>query len=202
MDRASRGSARRRGRPSKFGRPSRVVALTLPEDVIDRLRRRHRDLAWAIVSLLDNESSPASTRKGDPQPDVELVTVADRRSLIVVNRDVIGDLPGVNIIPLSGSRAFLALDIDRGLSDLELTVSDRLAEMPAGRKERQALVKLQAQLKAWRRDHALRFHTRAIIVVERLVRKPSDHRRSAAARQMAARRTPIVDSARPQAASA
>jgi hypothetical protein len=186
MDRGSRDS-KRRGRPPKFGRPSRVVALTLPEDAIDRLRRVHRDLGWAVVKLLDRESDSLSARGDEVQPDVELVTVGDRRSLIVVNREVIRNLPGVNIIPLSGNRAFLALDIDRGMSDLELAVTDRLADPTIERRQRLALDKLRAQLTAWRRDRGLQFHTRAIIVVERLVKKPSD-RDGTAARAVAAKR--------------
>lgn len=157
-----RGS-RRRGRPSKFGRPSRVVALTLPEDAIERLGRVHRDIGWAIVKVLDKDSHPASARGQHAQPDVELVTGAERRSLIVVNREVIGNLPGVNIIPLSGNRAFLALDIDRGMSDVELAVIDRLADPTVGREERKGLGTLRAQLATWRRDDGLQFHTRAII---------------------------------------
>ena len=110
---------RRRGRPFKFGRPSRVVALTLPEDAIDRLRRVHRDPGWAILELLDRQQPRVAAQRGTlDQPDVELVGVADRRSLIVVNHDVIKTLPGVNIVPLSGSRAFLALEIDRGMSEI------------------------------------------------------------------------------------
>ena len=54
------------------------------------------------MKLLDQVPRPVSTLSEDVQPDVELVTVADRRSLIVVNRKVIRVLPGVNIIPLSG----------------------------------------------------------------------------------------------------
>jgi hypothetical protein len=163
MDHRAQSAARRRGRPSKFGRPSRVVAFTLPEDAIDRLRRVHRDLGWAIMKLLDQEPHPASAHGEDSQPDVELVTVADRRSLIVVNREVIRSLPGVSIIPFSGNRAFL-----------ELAVSDRLGDPTVERGERRALVALRAQLTTWRRDLSLHVHTRAIIVVERLVGKPSD----------------------------
>jgi hypothetical protein len=190
MDRQSPAASKRRGRPSKFGRPSRVVALTLPEDAIDRLRRVHRDLGWAIVRLLDQEPQAPSTRRQDVQPDVELVTVAERRSLIVVNREVIRNLPGVNIIPLSGSRAFLALDIDRGMSDLELAVTDRLVDPAVSRRERQALVHLRVQLATWRRDHELQFHTRAIIVVERRVKKPSDQGANAS-RAVAAKRASV-----------
>jgi len=189
MERRSQMTVKRRGRPPKFGRPSRVVALTLPEDAIDRLRRVHRDLGWAIVKLLDQEPNAASPRNSEAQPDVELVTVADRRSLIVVNREVIRNLPGVNIIPLSGSRAFLALDINRGMSDLELAVLDRLADPTLDREERQALGTLRAQLTTWRRDHGLQCHTRAIIVVEHLVKKPSGRHRSTVARAVAIRRT-------------
>src|SRR5690348_2288538 len=94
-------AGRARGRPSKFGRPSRVVAVTLPHDAIDRLRRVHRDLGWAIMTLLDKEAPEPAPRRADrgAEPDVELVTVADRRSLIVINREHIRHLPGVNLIP-------------------------------------------------------------------------------------------------------
>src|SRR5258708_18054768 len=126
MDHRTQSAAKRRGRPSKFGRPSRVVALTLPQDVIDQLHRVHQDLGWAIVKLLDKAPPSATPRGEDTQPDVELVAVAERRSLIVVNREVIRNLPGVNIIPLGGNRAFLALDIERGMGELELAASDRL----------------------------------------------------------------------------
>ena len=188
MDSGSQAAAKRRGRPSKFGRPSRVVALTLPEDAIDRLRRVHRDLGWAILKLLDQEPNPAPQRAEHAQPDVELVTVADRRSLIAVNREVIKNLPGVNIIPFSGNRAFLALDIDRGMSDLELAVSDRLGDSTIERGERRALVTLRARLTTWRRDHDLQVHTRAIIVVERRLKKASGNNGRAAARGVAAKR--------------
>lgn len=166
MDRRPTGSRRGPGRPAKFGRPARVVAFTLPEDAIDRLRRVHRDLGWAVVKLLDGQAGLRAGRDEGP-PEVELVDVADRRSLIVVNREVIKNLPGVHVVPLDGRRAFLALEIDRGMSDLELAVSDRLADTAMHAQERQALSRLQTQLRAWRRDGAMRAYTRAIIVVER-----------------------------------
>ena len=160
-----RTERRRRGRPAKFGRPSRMVALTLPEDAIERLHRVNHDLGWAIVKLLD-ESEPVPTATEAPEEDVELVAIADRRSLIVINQDVIRSLPDVNIIPLSGRRAFLALEIGRGMSDLELAVIDRLNDAALGNRERRALTRLRRQLRTWRHDQRLRFHSRAIIVVE------------------------------------
>jgi hypothetical protein len=171
----ARQDKRRRGRPSKFGRPSRAVALTLPEDVIQALRRVHRDLGWAIVKLLGDEGGGATARqKKEAQPDVELVAVADRRYLIVINQEAIRSLPGVNIVPLSGTRAFLALDVDCGMSDLELTVLDRLRQATLEPRERQALTTLRTQLGGWRGDAKLQVHTRAILVVERHGKKVSD----------------------------
>jgi hypothetical protein len=76
------------------------------------------------------------------------------------------------------------------MSDLELAVTDRLADPAVGRRERQALVRLRVQLATWRRDHELQFHTRAIIVVERRVKKPSDQDANTA-RTVAAKRTSV-----------
>ena len=157
--------ARRRGRPHKFGRPSQLVTVTLPADVVRKLRSIDRDLARAIVQMFTSMS--ADETASAPQLDAELLSIADRHSLIVVNSSVIRDLPGVNIVPLDGTRAFLALDAGRGASDLELAVIDRLDETLDAR-EQQALKQLRQSLKVWRHDPALRFHGRAIIVVEAL----------------------------------
>ena len=159
--------ARKRGRPRKFPQPSQVVALTLPEDVVRGLRRVHPDLAWAIVTLF--EKHPPS-RVDAPRPDVELVTIAGRQSLIAVNRKAFTRLPGVRVIPLDDDRAFLALEPGRGLADLELAVIDRLADPSINVRERKRLAEFEAQLRKWRHNRALRFHSQAIIVVERIER--------------------------------
>jgi hypothetical protein len=157
----------KRGRPSKFGRASQVVALTLPDDVVRGLRKIDPDVGWAIVSLF--EKSPVrGAAVSEPQPEVELVTIADRRSLIVVNHEVFKHLKGVSIVPLHGGRAFLALEAGRGMTDLELAVIDSLEDPLLETRERKALQTLRGQLRAWRLDRTLRFHTRSIILVERL----------------------------------
>jgi len=143
-----------------------VVAITLPHEAIRGLKRIHADLAWAIVRLLQKRStSPDGARHAGS--DSELVSVAHGRSLIVVNRKVFEELPGVNLIPLHGDRAFLALDQDAGVADLELAVVDRMAQRSIDARERAALVELRAHLRRWRRDPALRCRTRSIIVIER-----------------------------------
>jgi hypothetical protein len=164
MKRRSLLPDRRRGRPQKFGRPSELVALTLPNDVIRGLRRIDDDVAKAIVRLY--ELAPIWARESTA--DVELVSIADRLFLIVVNTSVIRRLPAVDIIPLEGNRAFLALAPGRGVSDLELAVIDRLGDASdvVSVRERQALEQLRRQLRAWHDDPSLQFHSRAIIVVE------------------------------------
>jgi hypothetical protein len=142
------------------------LALTLPEDVVRELRKVHPDLGWAIVRLV--EKAPARPSAPAPQAGAEFVTIGDRRSLIVVNRAALRSLPGINIIPLQGDKAFLALEVGRGMTDLELAVIDRLEDPSVDAQERKALRRLRVQLRAWRQNRALRFHARSIIVVERL----------------------------------
>jgi hypothetical protein len=156
----------KRGRPPKFGRRGQVVAVTLPEEVVRGLRKHHPDLAWAIVTLFERASKLRKVN-GHAPDDAELVAVGGRRSLIVVNRELFNDLPGVNIIPLHDDRAFLALEPGRGMPDLELAVIDRLAMPTLEARERKALVRLREQLRKWRSDRTLRCETRAIIVLER-----------------------------------
>ena len=157
---------RKRGRPSKFGRPSQIVALTLPRAVVRGLRRIHQDPAWAIVSLVEKRA-PLANPDANPPADAELVTIGDRESLIVVNRDVFKRLPGVDIVPLASQRAFLALEPGCGVADLETAVVERLEHGAIDSAERRALVRFRSSLRAWRRNRGLRFHTRVIIVVER-----------------------------------
>jgi len=153
----------RRGRPPKFGRPGHVVSVTLPDDTLQALNRVDPDTGWAIVKLLEREP-----RRGKSELDVELAHIGSRRSLIVVSRAVFRSLPGVNLIPLDSTRAFLALEPGSGLSDLELAVIDRLSDGSVAARERRALDALRTRLAAWRHDRHLRFHHRSIIVVEQV----------------------------------
>jgi hypothetical protein len=167
--------ARGRGRPPKFGRAAQLVALTLPRDVVEWLQRIHPDLACAIVSLFERTAS-RPVRELPTAPEVELLHVSERSALIVVDARTFVDLPNVSTIPLSDGRAFLALNPGSGMADLELTVTDRLEELRTDSPERERLVAFQQQLRAWRRDPALRFQSRSIIVVQS---RPQPRRRKA-----------------------
>ena len=163
--RARRG---KRGRPPKFGRPGRVVALTLPEEVVLGLRKVNADLAWAIVTVFEKTAKDGSVSR-HPTNEAELVSVGGPRSLIVVPRELFAsfNLPGVSVIPLHDDRALLALQPGRGMSDLVLAVDDRLAAASLDRRKAAALRRLRAQLRQWRSSARLRCEARAIIVVER-----------------------------------
>lgn len=162
-------SVRRRGRPSKFGRPSRSVALTLPDDVLGALQAVDPDRGWAIVKLLGGQV--ATSERPQARADVGLLKIGAKRSLIVVNRATMPALPGVQVVPLNESHAFLALSAGCTMSDLELAVIDRLnGGTQVVARERRLLKTLRAELARWRRNRNLRVRIEAIIVLEDLGR--------------------------------
>jgi hypothetical protein len=157
----------RRGRPQKFGEPSRLIALTLPQSVIRGLHRIDTDVARAVVSLFrrDTDGPAATPSAGD---EAALVSIGARRSLIAVSRRTMPELPGVAMIPFSETQAFLALSPGTSVADLELAIMDYLEEFTPTPAVRRALLALRKQLRAWRRDTRLRFETRSILIVESL----------------------------------
>jgi hypothetical protein len=144
------------------------VAVTLPDEVVAALRTVHDDLGWAIVRLTEpilKRHRPDRPVKPAPQP-AELAHLPGRKALIVVAREAFDDLPGVDAIPLSDGRAFLALDAGRGIADLELAILDRLEMTPPGTPRRRLLARLRTIVRTWRRNPGLVFHAKSIIVVE------------------------------------
>jgi hypothetical protein len=156
--------ASKRGRPQKYGRPAKVVALTLPAEVVESLQRLNPDLGWAIVSLV--ERSARAPRARPATEDAHLVEIGEGQSLIVVDAARVQGLPGVQAVPLSGTQAFLALEPGRGMADLELAIIDRLERLGPG-DERKPWERLRDRLRRWRRDRHLRFENRSIILVSR-----------------------------------
>lgn len=168
--RAEAGAPRpaRQGRPQKFGRPAQVVALTLPDEVLDALRTLHRDPGWAIVQLVDRILSNDAHRRQPTSPAAlaELVHLPGRHALILVQPQVFRRLRGVSTIPLADGRAFLAFDHPGALADLEVSILDRLEVAPARSAERTQLMQVRDIVRGWRRDFRLAFRTKSIIVVE------------------------------------
>lgn len=154
-----------RGRPLKYGRPSRVVAVTLPDDTIDELRRIHSDLGHAIVSLVGAFVGSNGTTLNRPIVDYE--RVGRRRSLIVVDRESLKGVPGCELIPISDERALLALEDGQDLSDLELALLDRLADHTITGRRREGLEALRHALMECRRASDVEVEPRSIFVVEK-----------------------------------
>ena len=102
---SSRG--KRRGRPPKFGRPSRLVAMTLPDDVLESLRTLHPDPAWAVVRLVESRFRDRKVPRQSSAPPAiaELVHLPGKRGLIVVQTTVFRRLQGISTIPLADGRA-------------------------------------------------------------------------------------------------
>jgi hypothetical protein len=105
-----RVSGKPRGRPLKFGRPAQLLALTLPHDVVQGLRRIHPDPAWAIVSLFEKRAHKAHGPRRESTSGGELAQLAPDSALIVVDPQVIQSTPGVSVVPVAAGRAFLAFD--------------------------------------------------------------------------------------------
>jgi hypothetical protein len=173
--------AKRRGRPSKFGRPARTVVLTLPENVLGALRAIHHDPAWAIVSLVTRRATGDSAPA--PAPPARLVDVSGRQALIVINPRLLRRIDGVSVIPLADGHGLISLESGKGAADLELAVLDRMDQIRRDSAEYRELQWLRTTLSRWRSGRRLRFRTRSIIVVERGPDQESHGRSEASTRR-------------------
>jgi hypothetical protein len=153
----------RRGRPPKFGRPARSIALTLPHDVIGNLTRIDGDVARAVVALVDRESRGTSEVSTEV---VDLLQVSRNLQLIVVDQQCFRTLPACTLVPLTNRWAFLAFEPGAGLRELELGVVDRLEDAKVEAEERLALNALRRALQKWRRDPWISVENRSIVFVE------------------------------------
>jgi hypothetical protein len=159
-----------RGRPLKYGRPSRVVAVTLPEDTIQHLLQIDSDIGRAIVTIVSDLAAKDALPR---RPIVDFEKVSRRRSLIVVSREALKGVPGCELIPLSEEHAFLALDYGRSLPDLELAIIDRLSDTRVTRHQREGLEALRQALRDCRRAPDIEVEARSILIVEKAARRKS-----------------------------
>ena len=157
----------KRGRPLKFGRPSQLVALTIPNDVLQWLRAIHPDPGWAVVSLHERIVSGKAPKAPATAREAELVQLTARQSLIVVNPEVFRGVKGVAILPMARGRAFLAMPNGQGIAELELAILDRLDDVTLSGPKREALIRVRGQVKEWRRSSKWRAESRSIILIDR-----------------------------------
>src|SRR5688572_15919988 len=109
----------RRGRPQKFGRPSRAVNLTLPEDVIKALGQIDDDLGRAVVRM-----SQPLVSKGLSRPPAELSKYGQSAVIVVRPVAALNRLPGVMLVPLPDGRALISLHESMSVYEFELLLRD------------------------------------------------------------------------------
>jgi hypothetical protein len=157
----------RRGRPRKFGAPSRAITLTLPETVIDALERIDRDVSRAVVRVTQPE-----IRKG-PHAAAELAAFGSRAVIVVNPTRTLERLIGVMLVPLSDGRALISFDETMTPARIELKIEDALEDDRLPVSDAEVLASIRDLLKEARRSASVTLSQRNIIVLERKAGK--DH---------------------------
>ena len=115
--------AARRGRPRKFDRPATSVTLTLPEEVIEILQSIDKDLSRAIVRVVQPLDAPKRVASG------QLTTFGDHSAVFLVpHRRSFTEHTGLELVPLADGRAMICFNGELSVADLELRLSDALAD--------------------------------------------------------------------------
>ena len=150
------------GRPRKYGRPSRAITVTLPDDVLARLAAIDSDLGRAIVSVVERR-----TRSDVPTVrPAELTTYGNHAVIVVVPVKALKRLPGVQLVPIGNGRALISLDHARSVPQLELEIRDAMGEAGLSGAERDVLGALADILRRARGARGGRIEQRSIIVLE------------------------------------
>jgi hypothetical protein len=154
--------ASRRGRPQKFGRPSRAVTLTLPEDVIAALARIDDDLSRAIVHVMQ----PMLSSRGG-KPPVELSKFGKGAVIIIKPVPALSRIPGVKLAPLPDGRTLITLRESMSVYEFELRLRDALdsAKQLKGW-ERAVMSAVGEILRSARKTNKISLQQRGIIVLQ------------------------------------
>ncbi len=161
-DSRSAARASRRGRPRKFGRAARSVALTLPLDVIATLERHDSDLARAIVQLTARSGPERAAAR-----EAELSRYGRRAVIVVSPSRTLRRIPGVELVPLPSGRALISLDRTLTPEAFELRLRDALdAGVPEP--DRAGVREVIQVLADARRSGKVRLQTRTLLVIESL----------------------------------
>ena len=164
------------GRPPKYGRPSRAVTLTLPEDVLARLAGIDSDLGQAVVKLV--EDRPA--RRSQVRRSAELASYGNHAVIAVTPVKALKRLSGVQLVPLGNGRALISLQSPHSIPQLELDLRDALMRTEAGQ-ERDTLEAIADILREARLARGVSLEERTIIVLESKRQRVSAASRNAAA---------------------
>jgi hypothetical protein len=153
------------GRPMKYGRASRAVTLTLPEDVIAHLGTIDADLGRAIVALAERHGH--TRRVHAPQRSAAELTAYGNHAVIVVHpAKPLRRLPGVQLVPIGNGRALISLAPPYSVQQLELDLRDAIDRADTSSAERDTLTALAEILGDSRRSRRVTLEERTIIVLE------------------------------------
>lgn len=142
------------GRPAKFGEPSRVVTLTLPERVLSRLAMIDGDRARAIVKATDAFFPSEGDACSDPVR--ELVIDRNRSLISVPNCRQLRSIPWLTLIEIACGYNILSISPGIPIEKLEVTICDILdAQSDVTESERNILESLLCHLRAPRRNHSV-----------------------------------------------
>ena len=150
------------GRPRKYGRSSRAVTLTLPEDVLGRLNTIDADVGRAIVTLVerDGPSRPKATRQA------ELSSYGSHAVIVVTPGKVLKRLAGVQLVPVGNGRALISLEPSQSIPQLELDIRDAIEKTPANSPEQKTLEAIAEILREGRLSGKVTVEGRTIIVLK------------------------------------
>src|SRR4030095_16846513 len=148
----------RRGRPQKFGRPSRAVTLTLPDDVIAALTGVDDDLSRAVVQLSQPLLRDVVTR-----PPAELSKYGDSAVIVIKRLPTLSRMPSVSLVPLPDGRALISLDEAMSVHEFELKLDDVLdGDTELEPWERTAISSIREILRPARQSKSITVHQRNI----------------------------------------
>lgn len=150
------------GRPKKYGRPSRAITVTLPEDVLARLGAIDTDLGRAIVTVVERRTTA-------PVPAVrpaELASYGRHAVIVVIPVRALRRIPGVQLVPIGNGRALISLEPSRSIPQFELDVRDAIAQPALRAAERDVLEGIAEILRRARALRRVRAEERTIIVLE------------------------------------
>jgi len=150
------------GRPRKYGRPSRAVTVTLPEDVLARLGAVDSDLGRAIVEIVEGTRQ----RRAREAASAEIATYGTRSVIVVTPVRALKRLRGVQLVPVGNGRALISLDHSPSIPRLELEIRDAIEHGAMTGCEKRTLEAIADILSRARRSRRIVLEERTIIVLE------------------------------------
>ena len=151
---------RQRGRPRKFGVPSRAVTVTLPEPVIDALEAIDADLGRAIVRVAQPEMAKL------PHLPAEIARFGSRAVIVVNPTRTLERRTGVTLVPLPDGRALISFARSITPAHIELMLADALDDPDLDDSDRAIFRAIQDILRSVRKTRGVSVEQRSIIVLE------------------------------------